>query len=349
MSASRGHRPALGRSRRHRSRSARIAERLLASGLLLLVAGGMVAGTVFATDEVPGRPASSGGPPVRSTLVLLEVKTDAGALIAVVGSSGTRPPEAVIVPATVFLTIPGQGDGSAGDAALLPGPQAAMAISNILGMWIPHYAFIDEERLSAVVDRAGGISLYGKTEDGAGVTAALGVKAGRQLTWEETLTGLFAAHLSWSKADLEETDDASAVAAALTATRGAEVEVLPTLPSASTLLRPDDEAIAELVSRVFGGSRRQPTGVIVLNGTGRPGVGESIAARLIPAGFRIEISQNASSFGHGKTLIVANSARLRPVAERIRRLMGVGSVSIAGVPSGLGDVTIVVGRDYLTG
>jgi hypothetical protein len=317
-------------------------------GLLLLSAGAIASGTVFARDETPERSTSSRGKSVRSTLVLLDVRTDRGPLIAVVGSSGSRPPVAVIVPGTVFLTIPGQGDGSAHDAALLPGPQAATAISNLFGVWIPHHAVVDTEHLSAVVNRAGGIDLYGKSEDGAGVAAALETKAGRQLTWEETLAGLFAAHPSWGRADFEETDDASAVAAALTAAKGAEVEVLPTLQGESALLRADDAAIAKLVARAFGWPSRLPTGVIVLNGTGQPGVGESIAARLIPAGFRIRVSQNASSFGHGKTLIVANSPSLWSVADRVRRLIGVGTVSIAGVPSGLGDVTIVVGRDYLT-
>jgi hypothetical protein len=335
-------------SRRHRRRSARLAEQLLVGGLLLLAGGAIAAGSVFARGGPPEGSTSAEGRSVRSTLVLLDVRTDAGPLMAVVGSSGTRRPAALIVPGTAFLAIPGQGDGSAADAGLLPGPQAAMAISNLLGVWISHYAVMDMARLSAVVDRAGGIALYGKTEDGAGVTAALGMKAGLQLTWNETLSGLFAAHPRWKANDFGETDNGRVVAEALSAARGAGVEVLPMLSAASGLARPDDAAIAKLVSKVFGVPGRVPTGVIVLNGTGWPGVGESIAARLIPAGFRIEISQNASSFAHKKTLVVANTASLQRVAERIRRLLGVGRVSIAGVPSGLGDVTIVVGRDYLT-
>lgn len=118
---------------------------------------------------------------------------------------------------------------------------------------------------------------------------------------------------------------------------------------ASGLSRPDETGIAHLVAELFGEPDRLPTAVIVLNGTGAPGVGESVAAHLIPAGFRVVVSQNASSFDHADTLVVANTADLRPVAERVRRLLGVGSVSVAGVPSGLGDVTIVVGRDYRTG
>ncbi|MEW6059644.1 MAG: LytR C-terminal domain-containing protein [Actinomycetota bacterium] len=322
---------------------------MLVCGLLLLSGGAIASGTVFAGDETPERSIPSGGKSVRSTLVLLDVRTEQGPLIAVVGSSGSRPAVGVIVPETVFLTIPGQGDGSARDAALLPGRQAALAISNLLGVWVPHYAVTDVRHLAAVVDRAGGIHLYGKSEDGAGVAAALQMKTGRQLTWKQTLVGLFDSHPSWRKNDFTETDDGPAVAEALTAAKGATVEVLPAVTVTSGFDRPDYAAMAKLVSRAFGAPNRQPTGVIVLNGTGRPGIGESVAARLIPAGFRIAISQNASRFDHKRTLVVANTASLQPVAQRIRHLLGVGTVSIAGVPSGLGDVTIVVGRDYLTG
>ena len=79
-----------------------------------------------------------------------------------------------------------------------------------------------------------------------------------------------------------------------------------------------------------------------------PGQMRSVAERLIPAGFRVSISENASSFDHDTTLVVAGTAADQPAAERVQELLGVGTVSVAGVPSGLGDVTIVVGKDYQT-
>ena len=46
--------------------------------------------------------------------------------------------------------------------------------------------------------------------------------------------------------------------------------------------------------------------MIVQNGSGEPGVGESVAVKIIPAGFRIVLSQNAQTFDVGKTDVFAN-------------------------------------------
>jgi len=73
------------------------------------------------------------------------------------------------------------------------------------------------------------------------------------------------------------------------------------------------------------------------------------AERVIPNGFRIVASLNASTFDHEETLVVATSEEFEEAAERVRALLGVGTVSASGVPSGLGDVTILVGEDYLNG
>jgi len=344
-----GRRRRFSRAGRHRRRRARIAGRVgLAVGVALLVGGGVGLGPLL-TGGGPAASPSPAGRAAPSRLVLLDVSTTIGPLTAVVGAGGPEP-AAVVVPGDVFVTIPGQGDGTTRDAAGLPGPQARVAISNLLGAWIDHYALTDLAHLGAVIDRAGGISLFGDHSDGSQVQRALDEKGpARGLTWQEVLKGLFEAGATWTEGDLTSSDDGAAAASVLAGAAGARVKVLPTLPVASGLSRPDETGIAHLVAELFGEPDRLPTAVIVLNGTGAPGVGASVAAHLIPAGFRVVVSQNASSFDHADTLVVANSADLRPVAERVRRLLGVGSVSVAGVPSGLGDVTIVVGRDYRTG
>ncbi|HZP90741.1 MAG TPA: LCP family protein, partial [Actinomycetota bacterium] len=332
-----GRRRRFPRAGRHRRRRARIAWRAgLAVAALILAGGGVGLGLLLGSggSEVSSPTPTGSGTPSR--LVLLDVSTTVGPLTAVVGAGGPGP-AAIVVPGDVFVTIPGQGDGTTRDAAGLPGPEGRVAISNLLGVWIDHYAFTDLAHLGAVIDRAGGIALFGTHTDGSKVRQALEEKgAARELTWQETLRGLFAAGPTWTAGDLTSSDDGGAAASVLADAAGARVAVLPTLPVASGLSRPDESGIARIVADLFGVPDRLPTGVIVLNGTGAPGVGESVASRLIPAGFRVVVSQNASSFDHAVTLVVANTANLRPVAERVRRLLGVGSVSVAGVPSGLG-------------
>jgi hypothetical protein len=85
--------------------------------------------------------------------------------------------------------------------------------------------------------------------------------------------------------------------------------------------------------------------VIALNGSGVLGVGELVAEHLVPGGFRIVVSENASDLDHEETLIVVGSADDVALGERVRDLLGAGSVNVS-VASGLAPVTIVVGKDF---
>ena len=95
----------------------------------------------------------------------------------------------------------------------------------------------------------------------------------------------------------------------------------------------------------FGGPAEEAVPVIVLNGSGVPGIGEAAAERLLPGGFRVAVSQNASDFDHPETLIVVGSPDDVGLAERVRDLLGVGSVSVS-VGSGIAPVTVVIGKDF---
>ena len=315
----------------------------------LLVVGAVVAwGVVSPRDQ--GAAPQSGSSAAPSKLLLLELRSNDAVMIAVVGSSGTPPPVALTIPPNVVMTIPGQGDGTVKDVTLLDGSEAAAAISNLVGAWIPHYAVTDPSRLAAVVDRAEGIQLFGSMTSGAEVAAALAEPGpARALTWRETLIGLFQAGPKWTAGDFVGSDDATAGARLLTAAKGAAMRALPTANVTSGYVRPDYVAVAELMQEGFGMPRQPPVRVLVLNGTGAPRVGESVAERLIPDGYRVVVSENASSFGHAETLVVAASEESREAAERVRRLLGVGALSVSAVPSGLGEVTILVGEDYTNG
>jgi len=338
----------LARSGRHASLRDRAAGWLapVMTGLILL--GALTAGGILL-----GRGSKPHTPPIRATspsrLLLLELRTASRAQLVVVGSSGAQP-TVVTIPPTVLLTIPGQGDGSARDVGMLGGAVAATAISNLVGAWIPHYAVTDPAHVAAVVDRAGGIQLFGKLTSGTDVAGAVSASGPSQsLAWREALIGLFDAGAAWMPGDLIASDDGPAAARVLTAAKGATVEGLPTSNVVPGFARPDYGGIAQLMGEQFGMRNQPPVRVIVLNGTGRPGVGETVAKALIPRGFRIVISENASTFDHRRTLIAASSEASRQAAKRVRRLLGVGTLSVSAVPSGLADVTILVGEDYTNG
>jgi hypothetical protein len=308
---------------------------------VVAVAAGVLAVRIARSE--PPAPAPVERP---STLVLVVVDTEAGPLSAVVGSGGDLPPAGLVVPGRVDVTIPGQGDGTMGDAAALPGREAATAAANLLGIWIPHHVTLEADELEAVVDRAGGVEVGGEVRSGAEALDALSSSGEPdEAAWESTLEALLR-DVAWEPIDLPSADSPSVVAGLLNGASGASVEVLPAEEVPGGILRAEPATIRAVITAAFGVPDLEVLPVVVLNGSGVPGIGERAAERLIPGGFRVVVSENASSFDHDTTLIVVSSEEHRALGERVRDLLGVGEVQVAGPASGLADVTIVVGKDF---
>jgi LytR cell envelope-related transcriptional attenuator len=291
------------------------------------------------TEPEVTRPASSG-------LALLVVRTDAGSLPVVVGSTGFGTSGALVVPPAAQLVIPGQGESSVREALELPSRQAATAVGNLLGVWIEEGATIEADRLAAMADEVGGVRIGGDLVGGRGVAemfvaSADGDVVGLQIVME----ALLSADAAWSPSDLADADDPDAVIRVLEDASGAEVVTLEAEEVASGMLRTTPQQVSDALIEAFGGPAEQAVPVIVLNGNGVPGIGEAVAERLLPGGFRIAVSQNASDFDHPETLIVVGSPDDVGSAERVRDLLGVGSVSVS-VGSGIAPVTVVIGKDF---
>jgi hypothetical protein len=297
------------------------------------------------TEEGDGRrPAAATG----DALLLLVVRTDAGPFAAVVGSTG-GPVGALAVPTEITVTVPGQGDLRLDDALALPPDDAAITVANALGVAIRHYAVIGRVRLAAIVDRVGGLDLAGTSMSGDEVVSTLeGAKRGRTLAFQIMLEQLFAGGVDWSADDLAVSDDAGRAVSILDDARGTSVVGLPIIEPAKNIYRAEPDAVRSSIVKAFGGPDRPLVGAIVLNGSGTPGVGRAVAERIVPAGFSVVVSENASSFDHEETLVVVGSAGDVPLGQRVRDLLGTGTVSVS-VSSGLAPVTIVVGKDFGTG
>ncbi|MEX0990182.1 MAG: LCP family protein [Actinomycetota bacterium] len=333
----------------------RIGALVVVASLLVVALG--VWGALRRDDD--GDTAAAGSGPSSSTLLALAVQGP-HALGAVVGAEGPDAPAVVAVPGETVFVVPGQGEAMMTDAASLPGGAFRIGMANLLGTWVDHFAVLDRDTLGAVVDRIGGIEVnLGEpfeastgtigpgpvTMDGAQVREYLATEDDTlDLRWQLVLQGLFAQEIPLLPSDLVESDDEVAVAGLLNASRGAGVRSLP-VEEVQTLTTPDQPAVAELTAQAFGRDGPQPINVIVTNGSGRPGVGQEVAGRIIPAGFRVVISDNAERFGRERTQIVANGDSAIPIADRVREAMGVGEVVVSQIPSGLAEVTILVGED----
>lgn len=279
-------------------------------------------------------------------LALVTVRTGDALLPAVVGSTGFGASGALVIPPSAIVVVPGQGESTVEDALELEPRSAATAISNLLGVWIDDTATLKASRVAEVADETSGLEIGGDATGGAEVSTMLGEPdPGGVASLQIVLKALATAGASWDASDLADAHDGGHVADALSAVSESNVVTLDTDEVASGVFRSSAEQVSRGLVDAFGGPAAEATPVIVLNGNGVPGVGEGVAERLIPGGFRVALSQNAAEFDHPETLIVVGSPDDVGLAERVRDLLGVGSISVS-VGSGIAPVTVVVGEDF---
>ena len=284
--------------------------------------------------------------PQATGLALVMVRTDEALLPAVVGSTGFGTTGALVIPPSATVVIPGQGESTVADAMLLEPRPAATAISNLLGVWIDDTATVEALQVAAVADKTSGVEIGGDLTRGTEVSSLLdGPDPGGVAALQIVLKALATAGASWDASNLSRAHNGRHVADALSAVSGSNVFTLQADEVATGIFRSSPEQVSQSLVDAFGGPAAEATPVIVLNGNGVPGIGERVAEQLIPGGFRVAVSQNASEFDHPETLIVVGSLDDVGLAERVRDLLGVGSVSVS-VGSGIAPVTVVVGEDF---
>jgi hypothetical protein len=356
--------PPVRPSRAERTGAANRRRKIEAVVAAVLVAGGLVfAGTQLVAKQ--GAPAPSPsvtptGAAAPSSLMVLSVTGTTNALLAVIGSGGGRAPASVVLPPGMTVVVPGQGDATTEQVQSLPGASMRIAVSNVAGAWAQHYAVVSLDGLSQTIDRAGGISvdlpdifIAGGQALGPGATHMSGPQVQSLLRqrsddaaarWAAVLQGFLAVQPPIQPSDVTETDDIATVTAQLAAAAGASAQPVPTEDVGGTVTIAAQPALDQLIGGLFG--TPVPVRSLIQNGNGEPGVGEAVAERILPAGFRVVLSQNATSFDHATTQIVAIGAAHLAEAQRAKAALGVGTVAVTQVPSGLADVTIVVGRDF---
>jgi hypothetical protein len=142
--------------------------------------------------------------------------------------------------------------------------------------------------------------------------------------------------------------------APLVAASGAPERRIDTVPVASIATGGGERfdvrsaELATIIQRAFphsllGEHGRRPR-VEILNGTGALGVAQAVAAKVVPAGAQVTLTNNSPGFGLQKTQVVYVDDGWRPAAQRILDAMGCGSLRKAG-HIGVADVSILVGSD----
>ncbi len=308
-------------------------------------------------SSTDGQPA---GAPDDPTMLALQVNGGPAPFLAVVGVPTEGTPFLMPLSSELNIVVPGQGETSTAGVAALPGDSMRVALSNMSGVWIEHFAVLTLRDLAAAVDAAGGVTVdlpeaYPTTTDvfgpgevtmsGAQTRAFLaGATDDAGVRWEILLSAILDGSSPPEVSAEVEADDVEAVNATLADAEGAEVLDMPTERVTSTIIVPVYPALDELLSGILG--TPVPVPVIVQNGSGEPGVGESVAVSILPEAFRTVLSQNAQSFDIARTEVFANGPDHEGEARAVTAALGVGRVRVAAVPSGVGDITIVVGKDF---
>jgi anionic cell wall polymer biosynthesis LytR-Cps2A-Psr (LCP) family protein len=137
-----------------------------------------------------------------------------------------------------------------------------------------------------------------------------------------------------------------------------QYDTLPVIPidpgGGVTAFRVDPPRLATVVDRLLAdsvppGVREGGNRVLVLNGVGTPGLGESVRNRLVPAGFVFVDSRNAPSFGYEQSQIFVAEAtpEAQALGERVAEALGVPGAQVVTQDFGtVADVVVIVGADF---
>ena len=305
------------------------------------------------------------GPPPVSSLIAWSVTLGDRAFVAVIAIPPGRPAVALAVPGDTLIDLPGGSPTTVGAATATPGVLLA-SMQATFDQRIPHYVISSGVDLQNLIDREGGIRVLveepfawnGQTL-GPGETTLIGGAALEYLEsadpldatgrWEEVLAGVLGAAgaPNLAAAPLGTTDDLVLVPSLLSRAKGAPVIELPTaIIEGSGGRQVDRRALKALRFSRFAGIGGKLIRVVVLNGNGQPGVGADLSSLLAPSGYRVVTSQNAETFDTKETQVIAARTDLLTAAGEVRGLLGLGKVYVGAQPTGIVDITIVVGEDY---
>jgi hypothetical protein len=340
---------------------------VLARLAIALVVVAMVGTGAFFANRNAG---SRTGPPIDpselapSTLAWsVREGTDAFVTVLAVPSQGQS--TALVIPGETIVDLPGGGPPTVGLAASDPGMLIA-AVQATLDRSVDHYLVTDEPQLAALVDALGGMSVLteasfnylgvdygpGPVSLSGGATLAYlgeGLDVGERTSrWEGVLSALLETTddpARWS-GSIGSSDSQRFVSVLLGRAQGGQVLELPAEPDEDGSLRADSKAVAALVASRFPPASHPLVRVAILNGNGEPGIGAVIGALLAPAGFRVVAAQNAASFDVADSQIIASGDSFLDAAQQALTILGVGRVYVGPQPTGIVDITIVVGEDY---
>lgn len=224
----------------------------------------------------------------------------------------------IAIPDGAFIDVPGQGFSRIGDAYPAGPKVITSAISNYLTVPFNNYIIVPAPVYRDALTRQ---VVQGVPESSQGTNLA-----------KEDLGALVA--------ELKEIP-----------AKNVSLIPLPVKPiklGDQTYFEPQRDQVADLLKTWWGvdpTAGERVVRVVVYNGAGKPGIAGEAAQQLIRAGLRVVDTQNADNFGYKTTQIVVRKGNAM-VGDSVRRVLGVGEVSVDESAQDVTDVVVIIGADY---
>ena len=327
------------------SRAVWVARARFAGIVLVALAVGTVLPQLLGEEREDPSEAPVGS--VRSQRVLAwALHEEGGETYIAVFAAGGRPAMVLAIPAAITINLPGQNLGTLAEAAATgDAGLVEVATENLLGAPVDQTILEPLSSITGMVDALDGIDVRDRPFSGADVSRYLTeIPADAPvdlafLRWQDVLEGLIGA------APEEPEGLPDALRPLLVAT-DPSLLALPVVDIGGGLLRPNQDELQALVEERFVPPTEVLVRLVVLNGVGTPGIGKDVARILVPEGYQLVSSGNANTFDLEVTQIIASSRADLDAAERAQDLLGAGEISLGNQPTGLADVTVVVGEDF---
>lgn len=292
----------------------------------------------------------------------------------------------VLIPAGTRVEVPGSGLASLTEAYAIGGPALLeTAVANLLGVRFDGRAVIYQGELSSVFRRVSPIHVdvpqrvtIAHPDGRIEVKFAAGPQklsaeqlvefmtfpgatdidrvARQQLAWESW----FQAAGAGAGRDLRAADLGAhaPVLEKVFEKAGETIREYQILPVQSAgvggdveIFQPKADEIRLMVERVLAGALPEEAldgrlRVDIRNGNGRIGVSQKVAALLVPMGYNVVITGNADHFRYEDTQVVFYAEDVEGAARDVVGVLGTGRLILNRLPSGVADITVIVGKDF---
>ena len=321
-----------------------------------------------------------------SLLIVVEDEAGLAGSVALVSAQSGGSARIMLFPPALVTIIPGFGERPLGESLRLGGLELVeLTVTNLLGVRVDGRVVHDATSLAEVISTELEVDLLDPFVVAAAGSEEVVIAEGEQVVeaamaarllvergLDDQLTWLVRQGSVWDGLAAAIAADAGALQRLLGPVEGDPVlaeqalgnaaqseELLVTAVPVQRVSVGDDEAYAfdadspgDVVSGAFpylALAEEPRVKVEVLSGNDAIGSTRPVAARLIRDGYRVLITDNATT-NVVETEIIAQSREFQQAAVSVQRLLGTGAVFLnTDQPSGVVDLTIIVGSDLAGG